>query len=136
MISNFLGQAMTQKFQPELKDVTNITRVYGESGMINYPVAPGNTVLLVDPDEHICCLKATDISGRQLPIREFNYQEINLTQNNVVSESVIQNTNDQNTDSNSSNDSFDIFKNQMEVEVKDLKDSINDIRKLLEDFMA
>lgn len=146
MISNYLGQGTVQQFQPELKDVTNIARAYGESGMMNYPVAPGNTVLLIDPDLKIGCLKATDITGRQLPIREFHYTEVNFNQtNNIVNQpqgatyqpalqgsdtSVINNQNE------SKNFEFNDFKDKIEKEVSELKESVNDIRKLLDDLTA
>lgn len=143
MISNYLGQGTVQQFQPDFKDVTAIARTYGEAGMMNYPVAPGNTVLLIDPDLKIGCLKATDVTGRQLPIREFNYTEINFNQTNNVVNQPIGTTNlptlqGSDTSVNNQNESkiFEEFKTKIETEVKELKESVEDIRKLLDDLTA
>lgn len=143
MISNYLSQGMARQVQPELKDVTSIARAYGENGMASYPVAPGHTVLLIDPDMKAGCLKTTDYTGRTLPLRHFSYTEINYTQNNnVIENSEINSnsgeiTNNQNESKNFvTSEELNDFKSEFEKEVKGLNDTINDIKKLLEDFMS
>lgn len=43
--------------------------VQGEEAMKNYPVAPGNTVVLIEADKPIMYMKSTDLSGRPQPIQ-------------------------------------------------------------------
>ena len=43
--------------------------IQGEDAARNYPVAPGNTVVLIDSDKPIMYMKTTDLSGRPQPIQ-------------------------------------------------------------------
>ena len=45
--------------------------IQGEEAARNYPVAPGNTVVLIDSDKPVMYMKTTDLSGRpqQMQIR-------------------------------------------------------------------
>lgn len=43
--------------------------IQGEEAARNYPVAPGNTVVLIDSDKPIMYMKTTDLSGRPQPMQ-------------------------------------------------------------------
>ena len=47
---------------------SNIQWVQGESSALAYPVAPGNTVILMDSDEPVVYKKSTDEHGKPLPM--------------------------------------------------------------------
>ena len=42
--------------------------IQGEDAARSYPVAPGNTVVLIDSDKPIMYMKTTDLSGRPQPM--------------------------------------------------------------------
>ena len=67
-----------------LTNQTNINWVQGESGAKSYPVAPNNTVQLMDSEQPIFYWKTVDQSGMPLQLRKFKYQE--MTENSPVSE--------------------------------------------------
>jgi len=67
----------------------SIIWVQGEAGAKAYPVAPGNSVLLMDSESECFYIKTTDSSGIPMPLRAFSYTEIvqtqqEPTQNNTV----------------------------------------------------
>lgn len=49
--------------------------VHGEEGARNYPVAPGNSVILMDQDNSIFYIKSADQNGMVQPLRIFDYTE-------------------------------------------------------------
>lgn len=53
----------------------NINWVQGEVGARAYPVAPSNSVLLMDSDEPRFYIKTADASGMPMPLRVFSYTE-------------------------------------------------------------
>lgn len=57
--------------------------VQGEAAAKSYPVAPGNTVLLMDSEQSRFFIKTTDQSGMPMPLRIFEFNEV--TQNAPVS---------------------------------------------------
>lgn len=59
---------------------TGMVWVQGEAGAKAYPVAPGNSVLLMDSESDVFYIKSTDASGVPMPLRVFNYSEIVQTQ--------------------------------------------------------
>lgn len=59
---------------------TGIIWVQGEAGAKAYPVAPGNSVLLMDSETDCFFIKSTDASGVPSPLRTFTYQEVVPTQ--------------------------------------------------------
>ena len=59
---------------------TGIIWVQGEAGAKAYPVAPGNSVLLMDSEAECFYIKSTDASGVPMPLRAFTYTEIVQTQ--------------------------------------------------------
>ena len=58
----------------------SIIWVQGEAGAKAYPVAPGNSVLLMDSEAECFYIKSTDSSGIPMPLRVFSYNEIVQTQ--------------------------------------------------------
>lgn len=63
---------------------SGIVWVQGEAGAKAYPVAPGNSVLLMDSETECFYIKSTDSSGVPMPLRAFTYTEI--VQSNEVKE--------------------------------------------------
>jgi len=58
----------------------SIIWVQGEAGAKAYPVAPGNSVLLMDSESECFYIKSTDASGIPMPLRVFAYNEVVQTQ--------------------------------------------------------
>ena len=52
-----------------------ITWVQGEAAAKAYPVAAGQSVLLMDSEDQIMYIKSTDTSGMPQPLRVFDYTE-------------------------------------------------------------
>ena len=70
---------MNQMQQPQQPVQTNQSAgnqgfvwVQGEAGAKAYPVAAGNSVLLMDSESPVLYMKSTDISGRPLPIETYD----------------------------------------------------------------
>lgn len=53
--------------------------VQGEAAAKSYPVAPGNTVLLMDSEQSRFFMKTTDQSGMPMPLRIFEFKEVTNT---------------------------------------------------------
>lgn len=51
---------------------TNVIWVSNESEARNYPVSPGNTVMLMDNDNPVVYKKSSDLSGRSLPLEVYD----------------------------------------------------------------
>lgn len=49
--------------------------VQGEAGAKAYPVAAGNSLLLMDSENQVFYIKSTDTSGMPQPLRRFVYHE-------------------------------------------------------------
>lgn len=45
------------------------TWIQGEEAARNYPVAPGNTIVLIEADKPIMYMKSADLSGRPQPMQ-------------------------------------------------------------------
>lgn len=54
---------------------SSIIWVQGEAGAKAYPVAPSNSVLLMDSEDECFYIKSTDASGIPMPLRTFSYTE-------------------------------------------------------------
>lgn len=54
---------------------SSIIWVQGEAGAKAYPVAPSNSVLLMDSETECFYIKSTDASGIPMPLRAFTYTE-------------------------------------------------------------
>lgn len=55
--------------------------VQGVEGAKSHPVAPGQSVLLMDSESNCFFIKSADASGIPLPLRVFDYKERNAAQN-------------------------------------------------------
>lgn len=82
---------MTQPIpQPQVSN--SFAWVQGEASAKAYPVAPGNTILLMDSEAPILYMKSTDMSGRPLPM-ETRYlvskEEYDKIQNGADTESFL-----------------------------------------------
>lgn len=80
-MANFFGgyspqQQYFQYQQPQQQTNTiSVVTVQGEAGARIYPVAAGNTVLLIDFDAKKFWLKSTDTGGLPLRFAAFNFTE-------------------------------------------------------------
>lgn len=65
--------------QPQITPQNNsnngIVWVQGEAGAKAYPVAPGNTVMMLDSENSVFYLKSTAANGMPQPLRVFDFQE-------------------------------------------------------------
>lgn len=64
-----MGQQQSQQTQQQ---INNFVWVQGEAGAKAYPVAAGNTVLLMDSDSAVLYVKSADASGRPLPMETYD----------------------------------------------------------------
>lgn len=67
--------------------------VQGEAGAKAYPVAAGNSVLLMDSENPVLYMKSTDSSGRPLPIETYDLVKrentsFNLQNNDIKAQTV------------------------------------------------
>lgn len=53
--------------QPQMQNT--FAWIQGEEAARNYPVAPGNTIVLIEADKPIMYMKSADLSGRPQPIQ-------------------------------------------------------------------
>ena len=53
----------------------SINWVQGEAGAKSYPVAPGQSAMLMDSENEVFYIKTVDASGMPLPLRIFDYKE-------------------------------------------------------------
>lgn len=78
MQNNFYPSYMTNPYQqPQAQQPANngIVWVQGQEGAKAYPVAAGNSVLLMDSETSVFYIKSTDASGMPQPLRTFDYTE-------------------------------------------------------------
>lgn len=79
MANFFGGYSPPQQFAPyQAPPTTNnvlVVTVQGEAGARVYPVAAGNTVLLIDFDAKKFWLKSTDVNGMPSRFATFNFSE-------------------------------------------------------------
>ena len=54
---------------------TSVVWVQGVAGAQAYPVAAGNTVMLMDSEDSVFYMKSTDNTGRPMPLRVFEFKE-------------------------------------------------------------
>jgi len=60
--------------QPQMQS-NGINWVQGEAGAKSYPIAPGQSVLLMDSEDNIFYIKSSDTSGMPMPLRIFDFKE-------------------------------------------------------------
>lgn len=68
---NYLQQPQVQQSQAQ-QNTGGIIWVQGEAGAKAYPVAPGNSVLLMDSENAVLYVKSTDTTGRPLPMEIYD----------------------------------------------------------------
>ena len=62
----------------------NLVWVQGEASAKAYPVASGQSVLLMDSEDSVMYIKSTDQSGMPQPLRIFDYKERTQAHNSPV----------------------------------------------------
>lgn len=73
--TSYQNQPQMQQPQPQQNQPTGnagFVWVQGEAGAKAYPVAAGNSVLLMDSEAPVLYMKSTDSSGRPLPIETYD----------------------------------------------------------------
>ena len=70
-----LRQAAYPQAQQPAQQTAPIIWVQGKEGAKAYMVAAGNSVLLMDSEDSVFYIKATDTSGMPQPLRIFDYTE-------------------------------------------------------------
>ena len=73
--NNYNAYTMPQYQQPQQQN-NGLIWVQGIEAMKSYPVAPGQSVLLMDSESNCFGIKTADVSGMPLPLRIFDYSEI------------------------------------------------------------
>ena len=73
-------QTPVPNFNQQQNNGNSILWVQGEAGAKAYPVAPGNSLLLMDSEARQFYIKSTDQSGMPQPLRIFSYEEIHEAQ--------------------------------------------------------
>lgn len=69
-------QPMYPTYQlPNQQNNSSIVWVQGEAGAKAYPVAAGNSVMLLDSESSVFYIKSTDSSGMPMPLRTFDFVE-------------------------------------------------------------
>ena len=103
---------------------SGITWVQGENSAKSYPVAAGQSILLMDSESPVMYIKSTDQSGVPLPLRVFDYKERSNSSSNA---------HEQKTDYISRNE-FDAFRNEIRAELRQSKQTTNNnVRKQKEE---
>lgn len=117
MANNYFGgysppQQFFQQFQQpqQQNNSVSVVTVQGEAGARIYPVAAGNTVLLIDFDSKKFWLKSTDLNGMPSRFAAFNFTE------------EIKQAND--TDNFISRNEFNELKQSIDNQFKNLSDAI------------
>lgn len=67
------NQFLPQQSSPQT--TTNLVWVQGENAAKSYPVAAGQSMLLIDSESDTMYIKSTDQSGMPLPLRVFDFKE-------------------------------------------------------------
>lgn len=62
-----------QMYPVQQKGITTVVVVSGEDSVNSYPVAAGNTAVLMDFNLGKFWLKTTDVYGRPLPVEEYGF---------------------------------------------------------------
>ena len=115
--NNYYPQYYPQQYvQPTVQQPTQqnngIIWVQGEAAAKSYPVAAGQSMLLMDSENSTFYIKSTDQSGMPLPLRVFDYTE---RQNEATTNSSI--VTQKNTDYVSRSE-FDAFKNEIQASLR------------------
>lgn len=95
---------------------SGITWVQGETAAKAYPVAAGQSVLLMDSEESAFYIKSTDQSGMPQPLRIFDYKErtASKTEPHVATSK---------TEDYISRKEFEEFKNDIQKTIKNMEEA-------------
>ena len=110
-VTTFPQASMQQTATPN----PGITWVQGENAAKSYPVANGQSVLLMDSENSVMYIKSTDQSGMPLPLRIFDYTERSQTHINAsptLSDEKVEYI---------SRDEFNEFKDEIKAELRQPK---------------
>ena len=116
MANYFGGYPQPQQFQQYQQPNNNVivVPVQGESGASMYPVAAGNTVLLMDFNTKRFWIKATDINGLPSKFAAFDFREVvrplPQNENNFISRT-----------------EFDEWKQGTDAQLKKILESVNSL---------
>lgn len=81
---NYSSQNYSNQNGNQQQATANLIWVQGEASAKAYPVASGQSVLLMDSEDSIMYIKSTDQSGMPQPLRVFEYKERTGHQNASV----------------------------------------------------
>lgn len=117
MANYFGGYPQPQQYQQYQQQSNNnviVVPVQGESGASMYPVAAGNTVLLMDFNTKRFWIKATDINGLPSKFAAFDFTEVirplPQNENNFISRN-----------------EFDEWKKNTDAQLKTILDSVKSL---------
>lgn len=100
---------------------SGINWVQGENAAKSYPVAAGQSVLLMDSEDSVMYIKSTDQSGMPLPLRIFDYQERNSSGQMGTSRG--QSEDKVGTSDFVSRQEFDQFKDDIQKSIKSIREA-------------
>ena len=86
---NTVSRPIPGPLPTEQKGITTIATVSGRENAATYPVAAGQTALLIwfqDPNKGKFWLKTTDIYGRDIPMLEFDFNQFTQQQDSGSNE--------------------------------------------------
>lgn len=108
-------QFIPQPVQPSLPS-SNMIWVSGEQQAREYPVAAGNTVIMMDNDNPVAYKKSTDISGKVLPLEIYD-----LVRRNAP----VEETHQINLDEYLMRKEFDDFKSEIDKKLNEISEENN-----------
>lgn len=113
----YYNQFYQNQYMPQnTQQNTGITWVQGENSAKSYPVAAGQSVLLMDSENPVMYIKSTDQSGVPMPLRIFDYKERSQMRSNTQEERKIDYI---------SRDEFNAFKDEIKAELRQSKSTTN-----------
>ncbi len=110
-----LNYANSVAQQNQMQQGNSITWVLGENAAKAYPVASGQTVILMDREEPVMYMKSTDQSGMPQPLRIFELHERTAEQKQAVVR------NSQTTEDFVSRKEFEEFREDVKRSIKGMR---------------
>lgn len=111
-MANYFGGGYPPQQQYQQNNNVIVVTVQGEQGASMYPVAAGNTVLLIDFNLKKFWIKATDINGLPSKFAAFTFKEDVKTQN---------------TNNFVPRNEFDEWKQSMDAQLQKILDSVKSL---------
>lgn len=111
-MANYFGGGYPPQPQYQQNNNVIVVTVQGEQGASMYPVAAGNTVLLIDFNLKKFWIKATDINGLPSKFAAFTFKEDVKTQN---------------TNNFVPRNEFDEWKQSMDAQLQKILDSVKSL---------